>query len=221
MWDREKYCKTITEIVRAGRFIGEPVKSKEDVYKLIGSEMGATRETVIGWTRATSHGPGGGVEALKQLEALLNVRLTKSVEADVTEEVVMAGTYSNFVKENIKKAYELIADYLMSEEVEDENAYCEMLAEVEKLEIAIPKEIYVKIKNFIDMYVDQIIYDTDEFFADMHTEEFGYWDDEHCFHLKNEDATLKFCCMFMEKLLDIRNKLQEFAMKELYPILVS
>ncbi len=54
----------------------------------------------------------------------------------------------------------------------------------------------------------------------MHTEELGTYIG-NTFQLKNEEATLKYCGMFLDILLNIEKKIENFAMEELYPILVN
>ena len=57
----------------------------------------------------------------------------------------MNKSYSSFVKEKIYTCYKLMAEYLTSDDVEDENAYCDMRNEIINMKVCIPKEIFDKI----------------------------------------------------------------------------
>ena len=128
---------------------------------------------------------------------------------------------TDFVKRNVGKAYELLIDFIRSEDVENEDAYCKMRMELKKLKVAIPKDIYDKIEDIADEYLDPIIYDNQNFFAELYTEEIGYFDEKETFHMRDEAATFKFLELFLIKIRDVEKKIEKFGMEEIYPILVS
>lgn len=211
----------IETIVKEGTFKGEAIKNKEDLYRKLSVALYVSYDTVKGWTRQSSKGPGDK-EVLKDIENLLNTKLTiKDEEKKVVEETEVNKSYSSFVKEKIYTCYKLMAEYLTSDDVEDENAYCDMRNEIIKMKVCIPKEIFDKITKFAEDHLEPIIYDRDNFFADMYTEEFGYMDENHCFHIKDEDAIHKQAGIYYTKLFDLTDQLEEFGMKEIYPILTA
>lgn len=220
MWNSDLYNKTLKAIKEQGVFKGHLVKSKETLYRLLGEELHVSYHAVKGWTRKDSNGPGDE-EVLKDLKNLLGADMTKFIEDIHKEEKNVSTTYSDFVKENIQKGYDLMIDYITSDDVEDENEYCKMRAELSKLQIVIPTEIFDKMEKCADDLLEPIIYDHDNFFAELYTEELGYFDEDHAFHLKSEEATFKHMGLFLEKIWDVQKKIERFGMEELYPVLVS
>ena len=224
MWDRNKYNTIIKKIKETKHWNGHEIKSKEDVYKLLSQEVHLSVDAVKSWTRPNSNGPGDEL-TLRKLEELLGVKLTK--QGEVQEEKMMEenemqeNTYSDFIKQNIKECYLLMIDYLHAEGVEDENVYCSMRAEMRKYKVCIPNEIFEKIEACADQFLDPIIYDEENFFAELHSEELGFYDDEHCFHPKDENATFKHIGMYLEKIMWVEEQIEQFGMKELYPILIG
>ena len=87
MWNREKYCKRISQIVLEGMFNDSIVKSKEDVYRILSEELFVSYYTVKGWTRESSNGPGD-VRTLKQLQSLLAVSLFDFIKEITADEIM-------------------------------------------------------------------------------------------------------------------------------------
>lgn len=219
MWDVEQYRRIIQKIAKHGSLNGKCVKNKGDIYVQLSRKLYVSVDTVKSWARKNSNGPSDEA-VVKQLEAIFNTCLTKNNVEEIKEEDNMT-TYSDFVKSNIKEAYKLVMDFIKSDDIESEERYCEMRSNLETLKVAIPKEIYVKLINFVDEKLDPIIYDNDNYFAELHTEEFGYLDEENCFHLKDEQATYKFLGLFMSMVCKLINEFEDFGMKELYPVLIK
>lgn len=220
MWNRILYAEIIKKIARQGILDGNKVNTKEDVYKYLSEKLFVSYHTVKGWTRAASHGPGDK-ETLKNLEKLFGVSLEIADTKKEKGDTVMGNRYSDFVKRQIMECYTLMKDYLRSENVEDENTYCEMRSEMDKRKIAIPKSVYEKITNFANEHLDPIIYDEKNTFASLYTEDIGYYDKKGVFHTRSEEKTIEFCGRFLDILLKIEQELDDFAMKELYPILID
>lgn len=220
MWNNELYKKILNAIKERGSFKGQPIKSKEKLYLLLSDELHVSYHAVKGWARDGSSGPGDE-DVLKDLENLLGTNMNNDFENGIVEETKMKVVYSDFVKENIQKGYDLMMDYICSEEVEDENEYCKMREELSKLRVAIPKVVYDKIEKCADDYLEPIIYDYENFFAELYTDELGYFDEDHVFHLKDEAATFKHMGLFLEKIYGVQKQIEKFGIEELYPILVS
>lgn len=219
MWNRDMYNAIIKKIKETKHWNGHEIKSKEDVYRLLSQEVYLSVDAVRSWTRPNSNGPGDELTLLK-VEEMLGVKLTKQYE-EQEENKMLENTYSDFIKQNIKECYLLMIDYLHAEDIEDENIYCSMRAEMQKYRVCIPKEIFKKIEACADKFLDPIIYDEENFFAELHSEELGFYDAAHCFHLKDEKATFKYMGMFLEKIMWVEDQIEQFGMKELYPILIG
>lgn len=117
---------------------------------------------------------------------------------------------TDFVKRNILNAYGLMKDFLCSD-VEDEQCYADMVTGIDKLEIGIPREIYAKIKAFIEEELTPLTYEGERVFADcLRTKE----------EMKEESDVAAVMSSFLEVLQNVNEKLHEFGMNVLYPHLV-
>lgn len=219
MWNRELYIGMIRKIVESGTFMGKSVKNKEELYNSISSLLFVSYDTVKSWTRKNSNGPGDA-SVLEKLEQLLGTTLVKENKQENVEVVVMKDKYSDFVKENVKRCYDMLFDYVIEKDIENEARYCQIRTEIRKTKIAIPQEIYGKIEAFADEYLDPIIYD-DTYWDFLHTEELGHFDENGTFCLKDEKATLQSCGLFLNKVIEIAEMLETFGMRELYPLLTE
>lgn len=221
MWNTKLYKVILDTIVKEGTYRGKAIKNKEDLYRKLSTELYVSYDTVKGWTRQSSKGPGDK-DVLNDLEKLLNTTLTtKDKEEVVMEETEMNKSYSNFVKEKIYRCYELMLNYLAEKNFEDEAPYCEMRNEIIKMKVCIPKVIFEKITAFIDENLDPIVYDHDNYFSEVYTEDFGYRDEDGVFHftVKNEEEMRKHVGLYFEKLFELMDRVEEFGMKEIYPVL--
>lgn len=220
MWDRRKYDSMLCKIAEVHRFKGHRVKNKEAVYRLLSELLHVSYSTVKGWNRENTTGPGDE-DVLRKLEELLGTTLTTDMIVEEEEIGEMTARYSEFVKENIMKCYDLIMEYLHSEEIESEEVFCKMRNALNRYKVGIPKVIFDKIEDCVDTYVEPMIYD-ENFWAELYTEDIGYYEEDgKTFHLRSEDAIFKQAGLFYSKILEVEKKVEEFAMKELYPILVS
>lgn len=218
-WNVELYRKLIKNAADQKKVDGTAVKNKEAVYMYLCNKLNMSYDTVKGWIRWNSNGPGDP-ERLLQLEEIFGTKLTEEVKEN--KEMTMENIeYSDFVKEQIMDCYSLMKDYIVSEDVQDENAYCEMRAEMGKKCIAIPSAIYKKIDDFANENLDPIIYDYENTFAECHTSDMGHYDEDGTFHIETEEQLYKQAGVFMNILMSIEDKLDDFAMRELYPILAK
>ena len=219
MWNRDKYNLMLTEIAKKKDFRGRYVKNKEALYLLLKEELHVSYSTVKGWGRPTSKGPGDQ-SVLEKLEGLLETKLT-FIEVEQEDNIMKVEKCSDFVKNNIKDCYNLMIDFLHSDECENEEVYCKMREELRKYRIAVPKDLFAKIEECVDTYLDPIIYDHNNFFAELYTEDMGCFDEDSIFHLKDETSTLKHLGLYLDKMIKVEKAIESFAMKELYPILVN
>lgn len=136
-----------------------------------------------------------------------------------------AGMMQNFVltdfnKNAIFECYKLMKDYLHDDEVESEKCFSKMSEEVDKLKIAIPQEIYGKIDQFIGDNLAPIVYEPEETFKECYSDDIGFYNDRGQWEIRDDEGMKNLCKAFILKLFDIEDELEEFAMKELHPLLV-
>ena len=219
MWDVEKYNMTLKRIVQKGIFLEMNIKTKEAVYEILSSRLFVTIDTVKGWGRKNSHGPGDE-EVRKKLEELLETSFYKRKKPLNDSEEISVDIYSDFVKRNIFKAYEIIMNHIKSSKVQDEDAYLEVCNQINNLKIGIPSNIYRKIIDFMEEYLDVLICDEDTFFESLYKKKAldacddseRYVSDFSQYEWLRKDVSL----------LDyIVEDFEEFGMKVLYPVLMN
>lgn len=222
MWNKKLFNHLIQKIKEEGTFCGEPVRYKEDIYTKIGERLYLDRETVKNWIKKDSKGPTA--ENLTKLEKLLGVSLMLVEKEEVIEnepEVMMSGNYSEFVKNNIKEAYDILREGCYKNVFLKEEPYLDMVIGLDTLRICIPKEIFELIEKFVEEKIDPMIYDTENFLADTYDDPMGHFDVNHEFQFVDEDAKTRQFVLRMKKIFVVQEELEKFAMRELYPILVS
>lgn len=116
----------------------------------------------------------------------------------------------SYVKQQIQECYnemyDYVFDYEMPEDGEDEN-FTYLKNEIEKRQISIPKDIYEKINAFIDK----------EFLPLANGEAFG----NMVSAIENLSEANEIGAEYLWAIIQRRNALKEFGMKELYPLLVE
>ena len=128
---------------------------------------------------------------------------------------------TDFNKQAIHSCYMLMKDYIHSDDVESEDCFADMCAEVEKYKIAIPEEIYAAIQKCIDECLAPIIYEERDTFARCYTDDIGFFTDDGVWQTRDEEGTKKFCMYFMLTLTEIEQKVDMFAMETLHPVLIA
>ena len=223
MWDVRKYKGIIDTIKKDGTFLGSDISSKEDIYKLIAERLFVDTETAKSWTRPTSNGPGSD-NVIAELENLLGIPEgelgRRENKQDMNNEKQHMGL-SDYNKEAIHKCYILMKTYLHDDDVEDEDCFSKMYEEVEKNRIAIPAEIYIQIKECIDELLAPIVYEHDDVFYRCYTDDLGHVGDDGSFHINDEEALKKTIMYHMMTLVEIEEKVDQFAMEHLYPVMVG
>ena len=214
-------CKAVITAIKSGTF-QEKNQTNKEVYELTAKEIGWDKDTVKSWTRATSKAPGNNdkivtfEKSLAAPEDSVRRKEEKKMKND-KQEIRL----TDFNKQAIHSCYMLMKDYIRSDEVEDEECFANMCAEVEKYRIAIPQEVYEEISKCIDEFLAPIVYENHVTFAQCFTDDLGSFDNEGVWHMKDEEAVRKSCMYFMMKLVEIEKSVDDFAMKKLYPILIQ
>ena len=65
-------------------------------------------------------------------------------------------TYSDFVKENIKKAYDVVMNYYGKNILLEEEAYIDMVLELKGFQVCIPESIYNKIGMYLEEKIEPV-----------------------------------------------------------------
>ncbi|WP_414733851.1 hypothetical protein [Acetobacterium carbinolicum] len=221
VWNVKKYKTVLQQIKDRGELNGKTIKCKEDIYKEVEKKLHLNPETVKSWTRPSSNGPGFEVDR-KNLEEFLGVPdgslMINKEQKEVAE--MQAIIMTDFNKNAILHCYELMKDYLHDDEIEDEECFSQMCAEVEKQKIAIPRGVYQKISQFIDERLAPIIYERKETFSECYRADIGFYNDEGKWEVKNEESMKKMCMAFIVRIFEIEQELDNFAMNDLHPLLV-
>lgn len=217
MWDFELFGRAIDKATKdeALKKIMGDKKYKIRDYLNEQYHLGSS-ETIKSWERRNSNGPRDP-KTKKDLEKIFGVTFDREVNSNKEEGYTM----NDFVRQKIFECYNLMKDYVRSEEVESEDAYCEMRYQLEKKKIAIPQEIFAKIASFADVELGKIIYDYENTFAATKTDELGYIDEDGCFNYSDEEATFKGIILSLDIILKIERKLDNFGEEELSPILTA
>ena len=223
MWDVQKFKGLVETYKNDGEIFESKIQSKEGIYKKIAEKMFVEADTVKSWTRPSSTGPGTD-EMIVKLENLLNVSEGSLGRRENSKEMKYENTYvkvSEYSKKAIHDCYILMKEYLHDDEVESEDCFSKMYADVERNKIAIPSHIYSQITECIDTILAPIIYEQEKTFSKCYDKELGEFDENGTFVFKDEEAAKKTCIQFMLTLIDIEEKLDSFAMEKLYPVMMA
>lgn len=223
MWDSQKFRKSVGEMAKSYRAQGDKnMNSCEKLYNYLADEvLHYSYDTVKSWTRSNSNGPKDK-DVVEQLENFFSTSFEKEEINIISEEkeFIMKETYSNFVKEKLYEAYILMKDFVSFENFEDEDYYCNMRSELRKLQCCIPEPIYEKIDKFADDTLEPIIFDRDVVFEEANNSEYAYVEGNTIRIVNDDENNLRmYMRLIFKKLYDIENEIDEFAMKEFYPIL--
>lgn len=127
--------------------------------------------------------------------------------------------YSDFTKKNIFDIYEVLYNFIerFSDTENEEESFCQMRANISKKKIATPVLVYEKIENFVSAYFEPMIYEPNIIFSESRS--VGEIIDG-VQHLRDENEA--FMCMgaYLDKLIQIQQALEDWAMKELHPLLM-
>lgn len=227
MWDVENYKAAITATKKNGILMDDKVKTKENVYELLAEKIHCSKDTVKSWSRSSNNGPNDNdmIVSLEKVlgipEGLLGRREEKKMEKDdKMKKEEQEVRLTDFNKQAIHSCYMLMKDYIHSDEVENEDCFAKMCAEVDKYRIAIPQEIYEEINQCIDAFLAPIVYEYHDTFAQCFTDDIGYFDNDGVWNIKDEEAGRKSCMYFLMKLVEIEKSVDNFAMEKLYPRLM-
>lgn len=132
----------------------------------------------------------------------------------------MKKVVSNFEKQNIfeaqKKMYEFVKEFEGGEN--DEEKLVELKWDIKKLKAGISSEIYSKIDGFVEEVLEPMVYEYDIVFekVNSHAEV-----KNNTLDFGDKENFIKAMGDFVEILLQIENRLDEFVMTELHSYLID
>lgn len=205
MYDSVRFKEKCKEFVRGKReFLGKEVHSQQEVYEIIADKLCVQPSTVAKWTLPSYGGPDK--RKLKELEELIGESLWKIPVEDRPKK------YSDFAKQAILDIYAIVTEYFSSPDVEDEELYAEMMSKIEKRRLAIPKKDYDAIEEYLRMNVGDIVYNQETVFGELHSKEYGAYDESGVFVIK-EGKEAAFLGRNFEIIFEKENEFQNFMME--------
>lgn len=133
----------------------------------------------------------------------------------------MRKQYSDFTKGCILKCHKLMSNYLDglvtdSDSIREvETRYWKMRFEVESMKVAVPVYIYKRIEDFMDTEIEPLINWNGNIFVQFTKD--GHLAIKVADKYDKGEEAFAFCSTVM----GIKNKLEDFAMRELYPVMVE
>ena len=215
MWCRDKFNDVCSKIKEQGEFHGYPIYSKEELYEKIADEIHIPKERIKKWTQQGSKGPRNP-EDLKAIEELFGISFW-----NYSDYQSPYNSCSDFSKKSTQKCYQIIKKYLQSWDLENESRLVKMVGKIDKLRVSIPPDIYKKIQKFITEEIDALTYDYENIFSAMYNEEYGFFDEDHVFHIKGEKEFNQMLGEYLKVVHNVETRLDEFAMKELSPVILE
>ena len=144
MWDNQLFSRVVGQAAKKGMIGG--CGTKTEIYDYLYENFHlASIETIKSWTRPTNTTGPRDWETKEKLKEIFGVCFEREDVASKKEE---GYTMNEFSRQQIMECYSLMKDYVTSDEVESEDAYCEMRYQLEKKKIAIPHIIFEKILAF-------------------------------------------------------------------------
>lgn len=139
------------------------------------------------------------------------------IEKTKSEDVKSPQTYSDFVKKNIQECYTLMLNYVRSTDVLNPETYQDMCCKISEHEMAIPTEIFNKIEDFCEIYLDPITGDSETVFAKLYAS--GEMREDGSLVCDTEEQMMESISDYANIISEIEDKLTKFGEEELKPIL--
>ena len=149
MWSPLAYKLCIKQIKDKQEFMGQPVKTRTQIYQILADELYLSEETIKSWTRDNSNGPGDR-DTKEKLAALLNVDVDyfEKKEGNVMNKTVNSNNYDVVdlkIADCIKEVYAFVEVLLANDKEQGIpkvlskgytdviNDYCKRLADLSTL----------------------------------------------------------------------------------------
>ena len=221
VFDNWKFREILKSIVEKKELNGDRISSKQQLYVRIGEALHVSPDTVKYWQRDKSSGPDPRTpELLKELEDYLGypdaLQKKINIEEEKTEDKRM-DTVSEFQKQQIMDIYEALKKYVSEMDIENEDAYYRIRAVIERKKLVLPETIFNAILQFMDNVVEEYVFEAE--YPAFTEEEAEY--ENGVMNIKTDAAFNKLMSQFLERLQELDEKIDHFAVNELKAYLLG
>ncbi len=128
---------------------------------------------------------------------------------------------NKITQESLKEIHFIIKNFLHEGDMEDIDAYCRTLSEIDKYEIAVPKELYKSIVAFIDEHISPLVFDHKNTFSATYSPEYGTYDEDGIFCISTEEQLKGMLATYYKIIFEAEKEWDNFAMNELHPVIIA
>lgn len=224
VFDNRKFRETLKSIVEKKELNGDRIDSKKQLYMRIGEALHVSPDTVKYWQRDKSSGPDPrDPELLKKLEHYLGYptgALQKKInieEEEKEKEDKRVKKISEFQKQQIMDIYETLKQYVSEMDIENEDKYYRIRAVIERKKLVLPETIFNAILQFMDNVVEEYVFEAE--YPAFTEEEAEY--ENGVMNIKTDAAFNKLMSQFLERLQELDEKIDHFAVNELKDYLLG
>lgn len=224
VFDNRKFRETLKSIVEKKELNGDRIDSKNQLYMRIGEALHVSPDTVKYWQRDKSSGPDPrDPELLKKLEHYLGYptgALQKKInieEEEKEKEDKRVKKISEFQKQQIMDIYETLKQYVSEMDIENEDKYYRIRAVIERKKLVLPETIFNAILQFMDNVVEEYVFEAE--YPAFTEEEAEY--ENGVMNIKTDAAFNKLMSQFLERLQELDEKIDHFAVNELKDYLLG
>ena len=221
VFDNWKFREILKSIVEKKELNGDRISSKQQLYMRIGEALHVSPDTVKYWQRDKSSGPDPRTpELLKELEDYLGypdaLQKKINIEEEKTEDKRM-DTVSEFQKQQIMEIYEVLKNFVSEMNIENEDEYYRIRAMIERKKLVLPGTIFNAILQFMDNVVEEYVFEAE--YPAFTEEEAEY--ENGVMNIKTDAAFNKLMSQFLERLQELDEKIDHFAVNELKDYLLG
>ena len=224
VFDNWKFREILKSIVEKKELNGDRIYSKKQLYMRIGEALHVSPDTVKYWQRDKSSGPDPrDPELLKKLEHYLGYptgALQKKInieEEEKEKEDKRVKKISEFQKQQIMDIYETLKQYVSEMDIENEDKYYRIRAVIERKKLVLPETIFNAILQFMDNVVEEYVFEAE--YPAFTEEEAEY--ENGVMNIKTDAAFNKLMSQFLERLQELDEKIDHFAVNELKDYLLG
>ena len=221
VFDNRKFRETLKSIVEKKELNGDRIDSKNQLYMRIGEALHVSPDTVKYWQRDKSSGPDPrNPELLKKLEHYLGYPTALQKKINIEEEETedkRVKKISEFQKQQIMDIYEALKKYVSEMDIENEDAYYRIRAVIERKKLVLPETIFNAILQFMDNVVEEYVFEAE--YPAFTEEEAEY--ENGVMNIKTDAAFNKLMSQFLERLQELDEKIDHFAVNELKDYLLG
>lgn len=129
--------------------------------------------------------------------------------------------FTDFNKEQLFHIYLAVKRFLVEDLSEDNLLVLEEA--ISNRRICLPDKLYNSLMSFYEEELSPLVYDYHNVFAENHTEEFGKYDDEGRFVIRNsedDEITKRYIGIYLDVLYRVEKRFDEYAKLNLQPYLI-